>query len=129
MQYILSDMSAKSLFEIYYGDGTVVQGPHGVTLNGFNRMMKGIDTPWDKSFAAVHRWLLRGFKVNAETHVLTVQTLVTWANEGVFWELMLIRNTSDWKMYMNTAIYRGWPLAMLVQIFPKAVGPSEGNEN
>ncbi|WVZ90564.1 hypothetical protein U9M48_036855 [Paspalum notatum var. saurae] len=28
-------------------------------------------------------WLERGFQIDTETHVLTVQTLVTWANEGV----------------------------------------------
>src|SRR5206468_157333 len=53
------------------------------------------------------------------THVLTVQTVVTWANEGVLWELMLIRNTADWKMYMEAAFERGWPLAMLVQTHEK----------
>ena len=126
---MLADMSTKLQFEIYYGEGSIVQGPYGVTLNGFSRMFKGIDRPWDKTFGAVHSWLERGFKVNTETHMVTVQTLVTWANESVFWELMLIRNTSDWKMYMSTAIHRGWPLVMLVQILPKVVSPSEGDEH
>jgi len=61
--------------------------------------------------------------------MLTVQTLVTWANEGVFWELMLIRNTSDWKMYISTAVQRGWPLGMLVQSIPRGIVSSEGVEN
>src|SRR5438128_5035391 len=45
--------------------------------------------------------------------------LVTWANEGVLWELMPICNTADWKMYMKVAFERGWPLAMLVQSHEK----------
>src|SRR6266511_952872 len=32
---------------------------------------------------------------------------------------MLIRNTADWKMYMEAAFERGWPLAMLVQTHEK----------
>ena len=74
-------------------------------------------------------WLERGFKINTETHVLIVQTLVTWTNEYFFWELMLIRNTSDGKMYISTALQREWPLAMLVQSLPKALVASEAIEN
>src|SRR5438045_1437623 len=32
---------------------------------------------------------------------------------------MPIRNTADWKMYMEVAFERGWPLAMLVQSHEK----------
>src|SRR5207237_6676422 len=65
-----------------------------------------------------------------ETHVLTVQTLVTWANEGVLWELMPIRNTANWKIYMEAAFERGWHLAMLVQSHekPQVAGAAEENE-
>ena len=60
VQYI-AEMSTKLQFEIYYGKGSVVEGPYGVQLNGFSRTRKGIDKPWDKSFGSVHRWLKRGF--------------------------------------------------------------------
>src|SRR5438876_7742191 len=78
----------------------------------------------------IYKWLERGFRINPKTHVLTVQTLVTWANEGVLWELMPIRNTADWKMYMKAAFERGWPLAMLVQSHekPQVAGAAEENE-
>ncbi|WVZ72102.1 LOW QUALITY PROTEIN: hypothetical protein U9M48_020614 [Paspalum notatum var. saurae] len=75
------------------------------------------------------RWLERGFQIDTKTYMLTVQTLVTWANEGFFWELMLIRNISDWKMYISTALQRGWPLAMFVQSIPKAIVASQAVEN
>src|SRR5207244_5028440 len=58
-----------------------------------------------------------------------VQTLVTWANEGVLWELMPIRNTADWKMYIEAAFERGWPLAMLVQSHEKPQVASAVEEN
>ena len=62
--------------------------------------------------------------------VLTVQTVVTWANEGVLWELMPICNTADWKMYMEAVFERGWPLAMLVQSHekPQVAAAAEENE-
>ena len=60
---------------------------------------------------------------------LTVQTVVTWANEGVLWELMPIRNTVDWKMYMEVVFERGWPLAMLVQSHEKPQVASADEEN
>ncbi|WVZ89110.1 hypothetical protein U9M48_035563 [Paspalum notatum var. saurae] len=47
----------------------------------------------------------------------------------VFWELILICNTSDWKMYISMALQRGWLLAMLVQSLPKAIVNSEAVEN
>src|SRR5207253_3320857 len=78
---------------------------------------------------SIYKWLERGFRINPETHVLTVQTLVTWANEGVLWELMPIRNTADWKMYMGAAFERGWPLAMLVQSHEKPQVASAAEEN
>ncbi|WVZ66532.1 hypothetical protein U9M48_015737 [Paspalum notatum var. saurae] len=42
---------------------------------------------------------------------------------------MLIRNTSDWKIYISTAMQRGWPLGMFVQSIPRGIVSSEGVEN
>ena len=69
---LLAEMSTKLQFEIYYGEDSVVEGPYRVQLNGFSRTWKGIDKPWDKSFGSVHSWLERGFKIDTETHALTV---------------------------------------------------------
>src|SRR5438128_3565233 len=43
---------------------------------------------------------------------------------------MHIRNTADWKMYMEAAFERGWPLAMLVQSYekPQVAAAAEPNE-
>src|SRR5438128_6149182 len=94
-------------------------------------MQSRIDKSLYSIFCSIFKWLERVLHINPETHVLTVQTLVTWANEGVLWELMPIRNTADWKMYMEAAFERGWPLAMLVQSHQKpqvaAVEENEGS--
>src|SRR6266498_1877476 len=102
-----------------FGEGSVGYGPNGIDLSAFKYTQSGIDKPRDRSFGSIYKWLERGFRINPKTHVLTVQTVVTWANEGILWELMLIRNTADWKMYMEAAFERGWPLTMLVQTHEK----------
>ena len=47
----------------------------------------------------------------------------------VLWELMPIRNTADWKMYMEAVFERGWPLAMLVQSHEKSQVAAAAEEN
>src|SRR6266511_5646477 len=122
-------MSSKLQFQLFFGEGSVGYGPNGIDLSAFKCTQSGIGKPRDRSFGSIYKWLERGFRINPETHVLTVQTLVTWANEGVLWELMPIRNTADWKMYMEAVFERGWPLAMLVQTHEKAqVAADEENE-
>src|SRR5881394_3243921 len=123
-------MSSKLQFQVFFGEGSVGYGPNGIDLSAFKYTQSGIYKPRDRSFGSIYKWLERCFHINPETHVLTVQTLVTWANEGVLWELMPIRNTADWKMYMEAAFERGWPLAMLVQSHekPQVAAAAEGNE-
>ena len=58
-------------------------------------------------------------RVDPLAHVTTVQSLVNWEVESDLWELMMIHNTDDWQKYMQTALERGWPLAILVQIQEK----------
>src|SRR5438105_11368192 len=123
-------MSSKLQFQVFSGEGSVAYGPTGIDLSAFKCTQSEIDKPGDRSFGSIYKCLECGFRINPETHVLTVQTLVTWANEGVVWELMPIRNTADWKMYMDTTFERGWSLAMLVQSHekPQVAAAAEENE-
>src|SRR5438105_8465101 len=124
------DMSSKLQFQVFFGEGSVGYGPNGIYLSAFKCTQSRIDKPRDRSFGSIYKWLERGFHINSETHVLTVQTLVTWANEGVLRELMPIHNTADWKMYMEAVFERGWPLGMLVQSHekPQVAAAAEENE-
>src|SRR6266498_4164230 len=123
------DMSSKLQFQVFFGEGSIGYDPNGIDLSAFKCTQSGIDKPRDRSFGSIYKWLERGFHINPETRVLTVQTLVTWANEGVLWELMPIHNTADWKIYMEAAFEHGWPLAMLVQTHEKPqVAANEENE-
>src|SRR6266540_4132444 len=122
-------MSSKLQFQVFFGEGSVGYGPNGIDLSAFKCSQSAIDKPRDRSFGSIYKWLEHGFHINLESHVLTIQTLVTWANEGVLWELMPIRNTADWKMYMKAAFERGWPLAMLVQSHEKPQVATAAEEN
>src|SRR5438128_149078 len=123
-------MSSKLQVQVFFVEGSVGYGPNRIDLSAFKCTQSGIDKPGDRSFGSIHKWLERGFRINPETHVLIVHTLVTWATEGVLWELMPIHNTVDWKMYMEAAFERGWPLAMLVQSHekPQVAATAEENE-
>ena len=88
-------MLSKLQFQVFFGKGNVGYGPNGIDLSAFKCTQSRIDKPHDRSFGSIYKWLERGFRINPETHVLTVQTLVTWANEGVLRELMPIRNIAD----------------------------------
>ena len=112
-------MSSKMQFQVFYGEYNVMYGPNGVDLSAFKRTSSGIDKPLERSFGSICKWLQRGFHVDPLTHVITVQSLVNWEVESELWELMMIHSTDDWQKYMQAALERGWPLAILVQIQEK----------
>ena len=108
-------MSNKIHFQVFFGDYDILYGPNGVYLSAFKCTSSSIDKPLERSFGSIHKWLQRGFRVDPETHVMTVHALVNWEVEGEQWELMMIHSTDDWQKYMQVALERGWPLAILVQ--------------
>ena len=112
-------MSSKMQFQVFYGEYNVMYGPNGVDLSAFKRTSSGIDKPLERSFGSICKWLQRGFHVDPLTHVITVQSLVNWEVDSELWELMMIHSTDDWQKYMQAALERGWPLAILVQIREK----------
>ena len=108
-------MSSKMQFQVFFSDYNVFYGPNGVDLSAFKCTSSAIDKPLERSFGSIYKWLQRGFRVDPETHVMTVQSLVNWEVESDLWELMMIHSTDDWQKYMQAALERGWPLAILVQ--------------
>ena len=112
-------MSSKMQFQVFYGEYNVMYGPNGVDLSAFKRTSSGIDKPLERSFGSICKWLQRGFHVDPLTHVITVQSLINWEVESELWELMMIHSTDDCQKYMQAALERGWPLAILVQIREK----------
>ncbi len=122
-------MSSKIPFMIFCGEGSVDNGPTGVQLNGFTHTRKAIDRPIQRTFHSIYNWLEKGLRVNRDTHFLTVQTLVNWANEGAMWELMTISSTAEWKFYVENAVQHGWTPAILVRSYPIPPNEVRGGEN
>ena len=79
----------------FFGDYSVLYGPNGVDLSAFNCTSSGIDKPLERSFGSIYKWLQHGFRVDPETHLMTVHGLVNWVVDGEQWELMMmIHNTA-----------------------------------
>ena len=108
------------MFQVYYGDGNAMHTPWGLDLSQFKSRNVGIDKPFERSFGSIQKSLERGFGVNPETHVLSVQVVVNWEVEDEKWDLMVIKSTADWRQYIDAATERGWPLGMVIKLHKRA---------
>jgi hypothetical protein len=73
-------MSDKILLHVYYGEGQILHGPNGVSVDQFNCIERWVGRPREKSYTALHNWLMRGFQLNAATHKLNVMAVVSRVN-------------------------------------------------
>ena len=88
-------MSSKMQFQVFFGNCNILYGLSGVDLSAFKCTSSAIDKPLERSFGSIYKWLQRGFRVDPETHVMTVHALVNWEVEGDLWKLMMIHSTDD----------------------------------
>ena len=95
------------MFQVYYGDGIPLHTPWGLDLSQFKSRNVRIDKPFERTFGSIQKSLERGFGVNPETHVLSVQVVVNWEVEAEKWDLMVIESTPDWRHYIDAATIRG----------------------
>lgn len=51
-------MSDKQVFQIFYGEGEVVNGLSGVDLSGFQSVYRGVSRAHERIFYCVHNWLM-----------------------------------------------------------------------
>ena len=79
-------MSSKMQFQVFFGDYNVLYGRNGVDLSAFKSTSSGIDKHLERSFGSIYKWLQRGFRIDPESHVMTVQTPVNWEVEGELWD-------------------------------------------
>ena len=88
-------MSSKMQFQVFYGNYNVLYVPNRVDISDFKCTSSVIDKPLERSFGSIYKWLQRGFRVDPETHLMTVESLVNWEVESDLWELMMIHSTDD----------------------------------
>ena len=115
-------MSNKQIFQVYHGPGNVRYGPTGVDLSDFIVSERGIDRPAERSVPSIKGWLMRGLRVDPQTSDITINVIVSRATEGFYWELMPVQNSRVWRWYVENALQRGWPLALVPFVHPKDPG-------
>ena len=69
-------MSSKMQFQVFFGNCNILYGPNRVDLSAFKSTSSAIDKPLEMSFGSIYKWLQRGFRVDPETHVMTVHSLL-----------------------------------------------------
>ena len=60
----------------------------------------------------------KAFALNRDEHEISVMTVVS-RREPVFWELLPLEGTQNWRNYVNISSSRGLPLVLFVQAFEK----------
>nr|ABA97178.2 transposon protein, putative, Mutator sub-class [Oryza sativa Japonica Group] len=115
-------MSNKQIFQVYHGPGNVRYGPTGVDLSDFIVSERGIDRPAERSVPSIKGLLMRGLRVDPQTSDITINVIVSRATEGFYWELMPVQNSRVWRWYLENALQRGWPLALVPFVHPKDPG-------
>jgi hypothetical protein len=92
---MLIDMKRKVKFEIYHGEWSVECGTNIIILRVFKCIKNRVDKLAEWTFQFVYQLLEFGFH---QLHVV-----VSRANKGVWWELLYISNTKEWKVDVNEA--------------------------
>nr|AAX95097.1 transposon protein, putative, mutator sub-class [Oryza sativa Japonica Group]ABA91665.1 transposon protein, putative, Mutator sub-class [Oryza sativa Japonica Group] len=115
-------MSNKPIFQVYHGPGNVRYGPTGVDLSDFIVSEREIERPAERSVPSIKGWLMRGLRVDPQTSDITINVVVSRATEGFYWELIPVQNSQVWRWYVENAMQRGWPLALVPFVHPKDPG-------
>jgi hypothetical protein len=108
--------SEKGIFNIYYGEGNVIYGPNGVDLSEFNCTVRGITRPHERIFESLCNWLIRGLRINQETHTASIQCIINRTTHALIWELMPLASNEDWLNYLQNTSHWQWPLVLLVSV-------------
>ena len=117
-------MSESLCFQVFYGLGEVRYGPQGVDLSEFKSITKVVPRSRERTWGSICIWLFKAFCLNEEEHELSVMAAIN-RSEVLFWELMPLEGTHNWRDYVNIATHRGLPLVLFVQAFDKGGSSSQ----
>ena len=122
---IWSDMSEKTYFQIYFGEGEIRYGQFGVDLSGFRSVTKGLYRASDRPFRSVYNWFMKCFRLNHDECELRISAVTTRWDSPQYWELLPIQSTTLWKRFVEASLQRGLPLVVFVQAYEKVNGEAE----
>ena len=121
-------MSDVANFKIYYGRGTIMEGPEGIDLRYFQSAAVPLPRPEQRTFGAVMRWLFHTFQVDRDVYDLRLSCLAPRAGQPTYWELVQLKGTNSWQSYVRMAREGGWKLVLLVQAYAKPTPPSAAEQ-
>ena len=70
---------------------------------------------------------MRSLSWQCSVHEISIMAVVS-RREPVFWELLPLEGTENWRNYVNISTSRGLPLALFVQAFEKIRFSTEAGE-
>ena len=111
-------MSDNFYFQVFYGSGEVRYGSEGVDLTEFSSITKKLPRARESTWISITNWLFKAFGLNRDEHEISVIAVVS-RRKSVFWELLPLQGTQNWRNYVNISSSRGLPLALFVQAFEK----------
>ncbi|KAK8458035.1 hypothetical protein SEVIR_3G285801v4 [Setaria viridis] len=99
--------------------GEVRYGPHGVDLSEFQSFCKQLPRARERTWASICNWLFKAFNLDRDQVELSVRAVVSLRCDIIFWELMLLEGTQNWRTYVNGCTKRGLLLILFVEVFRK----------
>ena len=115
---MLADVSDDLYFQVFYGSGEVRYDPEGVDLSEFSSITKKVPRAKERTWISISNWLYKAFSLSRDEYEISVMAVVS-RREPVFWELLPLEGTQNWRKYVNISTSRGLPLALFVQAFEK----------
>jgi hypothetical protein len=123
---MLLDVSDDLSVKLYFGNGHIRYGEHGVDLSEFNSVDHVIKRATSRTWGSITHFF-RAFHVDAEQHDLSIMALIN-RSESLYWELMPLQGTEHWRIYIKTTCDVGLPVMLFIQVVHKAGSSSQVHE-
>jgi hypothetical protein len=120
---MLSDTFDDLSVKLYFGNGQIRYGEHGVDLSEFTSVDHVIKRAASRTWGPLPSFF-RAFHVDAEQHDLSIMALIN-RSESLYWELMPLQGTEHWRSYIKIACDIGLPVMLFIQFVHKAGSSSQ----
>jgi hypothetical protein len=107
-------MSQTVHVQLFYGSGEIRYGPEGDDLSLFKTMTRDLTRVEERPWGVITNWLYKAFREDEEQWKLLVMA-VSNRSEPMFWEIMHLEGTKNWRCYVRSACTIGAPAILLVQ--------------
>jgi hypothetical protein len=120
---MLSDMLDDLSVKLYFGNGQIRYGEHGVDLSEFDSVDHVIRRAVSRTWGSITDFF-RACHVDAEQHDLSIMALIN-RSESLYWELMSLQDTEHWRSYIKTTSEISLPMMFFIQVVHKAGSSSQ----